>query len=69
MDLLNPRDELLVGLIARTAAARDHHDIGLGNLAQAALGGQRQGPSVGALWPRLAATKTTSAPGRRLSTS
>jgi hypothetical protein len=28
MDLLNPRDELLVGLIAGTAAARDHDDIG-----------------------------------------
>jgi hypothetical protein len=53
MCLLDPREELLVGLVTGAASSWDHDDLGLGNLAQAALGGQRQRARIGALGPRL----------------
>ena len=53
MCLLDPRDELVVGLVTGPASSWDDDELGLGNLAQAALGGQRQSARIGALWPRL----------------
>jgi hypothetical protein len=53
MGPLDPGDELIVALVARPGSSRDDHDVGLGNLAQSAIGGQRQGARVGALGPRL----------------
>jgi hypothetical protein len=69
MDLLNPRDELLVGLIAGTAAARDHDDIGSGTSPKPRSAVNDKAPVSERFGPGSAATKTTSAPGRRLSTS
>ena len=53
MCLSDPRDKLLVGLVTGPASSWDDDELGLGNLAQAALGGQRQRARVGALGPRL----------------
>jgi hypothetical protein len=50
---LNPGDELIVGLVAGPASSRDDDDVGLQNLAQAALGGQSQRAGIGALGSRL----------------
>jgi uncharacterized protein YbjT (DUF2867 family) len=53
MCLLDPRDKLVMGLVTGPASSWDDDELGLRNLAQAALGGQRQGTRVGALGPRL----------------
>jgi hypothetical protein len=49
MCLLNPGERLVVGLVARPAAPRDHDDVGLRNLAHAAIGGQGQRAGIRAL--------------------
>jgi len=53
MCLLDPRDKLLVGLVTGPASSWDDDDLGLQNLAQAALGGKSQRARIGALGPRL----------------
>jgi hypothetical protein len=53
MCLLDPRDELVVGLVTGPPSSRHDHDLGLRNLAQAALGGQRQRARIGAFGPGL----------------
>jgi len=53
MCLLDPRDKLVVGLVTGPPSSWHDHDLGLRNLAQAALGGQRQRVRIGALGTRL----------------
>ena len=40
-------------LVTSASSARDNDDVGLRNLAQAAVGGQPQRSRIGALWPGL----------------
>src|SRR5918992_5474645 len=49
MCLPNPGEQLVVALVARPASSWDYDDVGLRNLAQAAIGAQRQRAGIGAL--------------------
>jgi hypothetical protein len=69
MRLLDPRDKLLVGLVTGPASSWHDDDLGLRNLAKAALGGQRQRARIGALGPGLSGNEENFGAGRRLSTS
>jgi hypothetical protein len=69
MCLLDPRDELVVGLVAGPASSWDDNDLGLRNLAQPPFGGQSQSARIGALEPRLSGDEEDFGARRRLSTS